>query len=257
MHQSVDLIFVELPLYTALVACACAVGLFTTYLYFRFRARRAATRALFYGGAVIVFAMGWLGARAFHVILNWEYYAARPDEIAQFGAGGLGWRGGVLAGLGALWLLARLHKIPFLKIADGAALGVVLGQALGWYAALGRGANYGSVSDSPIALELPDIYGLVEPRAPVQPAAIGLFALLFAALVALAARRPRAGALFFSALAVTAWGNFALGFARGDESAQMGPWRVDQMVDAAMGATAILGFIGWKLSDARKQNRLD
>ncbi len=245
MHSTLDLIIFDLPIYTALIALACAIGLAATYAYLRSRARRASQRDLFLSGALVVFAAGWIGARVYHVVLHWDYYAARPDEIAQFGAGGLGMRGALIAGFVALALFAWLHKIVFWKIADGAAIGLVLGQAIGWSAALTRGANYGVANDSNIALELPDIYGLVEPRFPLQHAEVALFAAIFIALLFIAARQPRAGTLFLIALAASAWGNAALGFYRGDESVFIGAWRVDQIVDAAMGALALIG-LAWQ-----------
>jgi prolipoprotein diacylglyceryltransferase len=252
MHATLDLFFFDLPVYTALVVMACTIGLGATYAYLRSRAARASRRDLFLNGALLVFGAGWIGARAYHVGLHWDYYAARPDEIAQWGAGGLGLRGALVAGFAALALVAWLHKTNFWKIADGAALGLTLGSAVGWYAALTRGANYGVVSDSRLALELPDIYGLVEPRLPLQHAEMALFAALFIALVWLAARPPRAGTLFLVALAASAWGNFALGFFRGDESVFIGALRVDQIIDAGIGTTALTAFLWW--SRMKKQN---
>ncbi len=246
MQPRLELFFFDLPLYTALVALGCAMGLAATYLYLRARARRAATRELFFvDGALLVFAAGWVGARAYHVAWHWDYYAARPAEIAQFGLGGLGLRGALIAGMLALALLAWLHKIKFWKLADAVALGATLAQGIGWVGALTWGANYGVVSDLPIALELPDGYGLIEPRFPLQHAEIAMFAVLFVGLVVLAARPIEAGTIFFVAICASAWGNFALGFFRGDESVFIGALRADQIVDAGMGIFAA-GGLAWK-----------
>ncbi|MBI3538569.1 MAG: prolipoprotein diacylglyceryl transferase [Chloroflexi bacterium] len=256
MNPTLDLFFFDVPLYTALIALACAIGLLTAYLYLRLRARRGVPRDLFLSGAVFVFAASWLGARGEYVALNWNYYAARPDEIAQFGAGGLGLRGALIAGFFALAVFAWLHKIYFWKIFDGAALGLTLAQSIGWIGALARGANYGAVSDSRIALELPDIYGLIAPRWPVQHAAIGFFALLFLALIAFAARHPRAGALGLIAISASVWGNFALGFYRGDEIFFIGNLRGDQMLDAGLGVLALWVLV-WKTWRTQREMRIE
>jgi len=135
--------------------------------------------------------------------------------------------------------------LRFAKLADASALGLAIGQAIGWGGALARGANYGGVSDSQIALELPDLYGLIAPRFPLQHFEIGLFVALFVGLIVLAARKPRAGTLFLAYLLVAAAANFALGFWRGDETVFVGALRVDQIVDLIFGALA-LGALIWR-----------
>jgi len=241
----IDLIFFDLPTYTALVLLGAVVGLGTAYFYLRRRARRAVTFTLFLDGALIVLAAGGIGARAYHVALNWDYYAARPDEIAQIGLGGLALRGAFVAGLLALAVYVRARGLRFAKLADASALGLAIGQAIGWLGALVRGANYGVVSDSRLALELPDLYGLIAPRFPLQHFEIGLFVGLSIGLLILALRRPRAGTLFLVYLFVASAVNFALGFWRGDETVFVGALRVDQIVDLIFGALA-LGALIWR-----------
>ncbi len=253
MPATLDLIFFDLPTYSALVWLGAAMGLGIAYLYLRKRARRAVSLTIFLDGALFVCAAGWLGARAYHVALNWDYYAARPDEIAQIGLGGLALRGAFIAGLLALALYARARGLRFAKLADASALGLAMGQALGWLGALARGANYGVVSDSQIAVELPDVYGLIAPRFPLQHFEIGLFAGLFVGLLILALRRPRAGTLFLAYLLVAAAANFALGFGRGDETVYVGALRVDQLVDLVFVALA-LGARVWRIATTAKNN---
>jgi phosphatidylglycerol:prolipoprotein diacylglycerol transferase len=244
MPQTLDLVFFDLPIYTAFVFLGAAMGLGVAFWYLRKRARRAVPPMVFLDGALIVCAAGWVGARAYHVALNWEYYAARPDEIAQIGLGGLAMRGAFVAGLIALALYARVRDLRLAKLADASALGLAAGQAIGWIGALARGANYGVVSDSALALELPDVYGLLAPRFPLQHFEIGLFISLFVGLIVLAMQRPRAGILFLAYVLIAALANFALGFQRGDETIFVGAWRVDQIVDLFLSALA-LGTLAW------------
>ncbi|MEW5718696.1 MAG: prolipoprotein diacylglyceryl transferase family protein [Chloroflexota bacterium] len=253
MPPTLDLIFFDLPTYTALVLLGAVVGLSVAYLYLRKRARRAVALTIFLDGALIVCAAGWLGARAYHVALNWDYYAARPDEIAQIGLGGLALRGAFVAGLLALAIYARARALRFAKLADASALGLAIGQALGWVGALARGANYGVVSDSQIAAELPDVYGLIAPRFPLQHIEIGLFVGLFVGLIALALRKPRAGTIFLVYLLVAAAANCALGFWRGDETVYVGALRVDQIVDLGFAALALCMLV-WRIGAAAKKD---
>ncbi len=247
MHPTIDFDLFEIPVYTELVGFGAAAGLLAAYLFLRSRSRRASALPAFLDGALLVFAVGWLGARAYHVATHWEYYAARPDEIAQPGLGGLGIRGALILALIALMFYWAVRRISFWYFADAAALGLAIGQALGWMGALIQGANYGVVSDSPIAIDLPDLYGLVQPRFPLQHAEITVFALLFIGLLFAAAQRPRAGTLFIAYLLLASLANFALGFQRGDDTAYVGALRIDQVVDAALAVLAVLIWAGRRL----------
>ena len=243
MSPSIDLGFKEISLYTALVILGAMVGLATAFLFLRTYSRRIYSLELFLDAALVVFAAGWIGARVYHVALNWEYYSTRSEEILNWEAGGLAMRGAFLAALVALAIFARARRISFWRLADAAGLGLAIGQAIGWVGAFVQGANYGVVSDSVIAMELPNQYGIVEPRVPLQFAETGVFVLLFAGLVALAFRRPRIGALFVVYLWVASLVNFLLGFFRGDESLYVGALRVDQVFDAGFMACALTAWI--------------
>jgi len=245
MHPTLDLNWFELPVYTAIIMLGAAAGLLAAYLFLRSRSRRASAVTVFLDGALIALAAGWVGGRAYHVATHWEYYVARPEEIAQPDLGGLAMRGAVMLALIALALYAAARQIPFWWFADAAAIGLSIGQAIGWVGALIQGTNYGVVSDSQMAIDLPDLYGLVQPRFPLQHAEIALFALLFIGLLYAAFQRPRAGTLFVVYLLLGSLANFALGFQRGDDTVYLGALRIDQVVDAGFVALAVL-VGGWR-----------
>lgn len=236
-----DLDFVEIPLYTALVMLGALVGLGASWLYWRGHVRRAAALSIFLDGAIIGFVAGWIGARAYHVVTHWDYYSARPDEIAQIGLGGLAMRGALIAGFIALMFYARWRRLMLVKLLDATAIGLAAGQAIGWAGALVQGANYGIVSDSQVAMDLPDLYGLIAPRFPLQHAEIILFAVLAIGLVVLAFSKPRPGILFLVYLLIASAANFVLGFQRGDETAWLAGLRIDQWIDA-VGLGVVLLF---------------
>lgn len=244
MHPTIDLGFKEISLYTALVILGAVIGLVSAFLFLRTYSRRVYSLELFLDAALVTFAAGWIGARAYHVLLSWDYYSTRSDQILSWEAGGLGMRGALIAGSMALAIFARVRRVSFWRLADAAGLGLAIGQALGWVGAFVEGANYGAVNDSAIAMELPNLYGIVEPRVPVQYAEIALFVLLFVGLFGWSLQRPRIGVLFVVYLGAAALGNFALGFFRGDESVYLGGLRVDQVFDAAFVAAAL---VGWRL----------
>lgn len=249
MRPTVDLIFFELPVYTALVGLGALVGLLIAYLYLRSRSRRLSRVDLFLDSALVAFGAGWIGARAYHVVMHWDYYQTRPGDIAPLAGlfegsapGGLGIRGAFLLGMLALALYAKVRALSFWHLADAGAVGLAAGQVIGWVGALAQGAHYGVVSDSRIAIELPDLYGLVAPRFPLQHVEILLYAAVFAGLLLLAAQNRPPGTLFFVYLVAIGLSNAALGFQRGDETAYWGGLRIDQLVDVLCAA---LGLAGW------------
>lgn len=240
MKPTLDLFFFDIPLYSALVIAGAVVGLSVAYLFLR--AWRIAGRKHFLDAALVALSAGWIGARAYHVALNWEYYLARPNEIAQIGLGGLAMRGALIAGMIALALYARARRVSFLHSADAGALGLAIGQALGWLGAWAHGANYGALNDSRFALDVPDLYGIIQTRFPFQLAEALLFTGLFIVLLARASREPRAGDLVLAYFLVVSPANFLLGFMRGDETIYLAGLRFDQIVDAGLSAGALVGI---------------
>ncbi len=229
--------------YTGLVALGAVTGLAVAYLFLHSRSRRASAPRAYIDGALLVFIAGWIGARAYHILTNWDYYRARPEEFTAWGVGGLGMRGALILGFIALLVYARVRRFSPGYLFDAAALGLAIGQSIGWIGALVQGANYGVVSESSIAQESPDLYGLVDLRFPVQHAEIALFTLIFIALELLALQRRPAGWLFWVYLFLSSLGNAALGFERGDQTAYVGALRVDQLVDTALVMIALAALV--------------
>ena len=74
---------------------------------------------------------GIIGARLYHVIDLWSYYAAHPAMIAAINQGGLGILGGLAGGSLGLWAFARWRRRSFLALLDVWAPSVLLAQAIG------------------------------------------------------------------------------------------------------------------------------
>ena len=65
---------------------------------------------------VILFVMpiGILGARAYFVAFQWDYYSLHPNELLAFWNGGLAIYGGIIAGVITLLIVCKVKKIkPF------------------------------------------------------------------------------------------------------------------------------------------------
>ncbi|MEI6379167.1 MAG: prolipoprotein diacylglyceryl transferase [Candidatus Falkowbacteria bacterium] len=72
-----------------------------------------------------------IGARLYHVAVQWAYYSHHLNEIPAIWQGGLAIHGAVLAGALTLYLFARRHAMNF-RFMTAALAGVLpLGQAIG------------------------------------------------------------------------------------------------------------------------------
>ncbi len=70
-------------------------------------------------------------SRLYYVIFTWEAYVHRPIDALKIWEGGLSIHGAVAGGVIAGWLFSRAKKLSFGDLADIAAPGVILGQAIG------------------------------------------------------------------------------------------------------------------------------
>jgi phosphatidylglycerol---prolipoprotein diacylglyceryl transferase len=98
---------------------------------------------------VVLFAlpMAIIGARAYYVIFQWDYYSQNPSDIIKIWEGGLAIHGGLIAALITGAIFARVKKISFWKLADIAAPSIILGQAIGrWGNFMNQEAHGGPVT---------------------------------------------------------------------------------------------------------------
>lgn len=91
----------------------------------------------------------FVGARLFHVVDNWPFYAANPSAILAIQNGGLAILGGILGGLAGGLLYARRKGLPIARLLDAAAPGLILGQAIGRIGCTINGDAVGAPTDLP------------------------------------------------------------------------------------------------------------
>ena len=113
---------------------------------------------------------GIVGARAYYVIFEWDYYSAHPGEIFEIWNGGLAIYGGIIGGILAGFITCKLEKLNFLNLLDLVGMSLLIGQGIGrWgnYAnqeAFGTftNANFGMMSDKvkDYIMLHPEKYGL-------------------------------------------------------------------------------------------------
>lgn len=88
-----------------------------------------------------------IGARAYYVFFQWDYYSANPIEIIAIWHGGLAIHGALIGSVLAGFIYSRIKGVSFLKLADLAAPSILLGQAIGrWGNFMNQEAHGGPVS---------------------------------------------------------------------------------------------------------------
>ena len=113
---------------------------------------------------------GIIGARAYYVIFEWDYYREHLLEIFQIWHGGLAIYGGIIGGIIAGFITCKISKLNFLNLLDMLGISLLIGQGIGrWgnYAnqeAFGTftNGNYGMMSDKIVGYisKNPEKFGL-------------------------------------------------------------------------------------------------
>lgn len=182
---------------------------------------------------------GIIGARIYHLIDYWPYYAQNLIEVFYLWQGGLGIFGGIIGGIFSLWLFKKhkkLTKKEFLIMLDLGALGLPLGQAIGRWANYFNQELYGWPTNLPWGIyikpenRLPgfESFTRFHPLFLYESLACLIIFLLFYFLLT-SGKQRKAGFLFFLYLFLYSLTRFWLEFLR-IESWQWGWLKVNQLV---------------------------
>jgi phosphatidylglycerol:prolipoprotein diacylglycerol transferase len=86
---------------------------------------------------------GIIGARAFYVFLNLQFFASNPHEILMIQKGGLAWQGGLILGVLVTTLFIKRRKLFLPAVFDLLAPYLALGQSIGRIGCFLNGCCYG------------------------------------------------------------------------------------------------------------------
>ena len=234
---------------------------------------------IYLGGLVL----GILGARLFHVALNWDYFTDNRAEIWVIGAGGLDWHGAVLGGMIGLALVlwmqnsvlswaVRHHYVQtevtrqsFNRLVASLILALPLIGLGGWVGCLAAGCGYGKEVDSLAnysrwaTSELVDVFGIVAPRynTPYFGMALCGLALIIGLVMLVLGRKSPPDALkgrrFWWLLAFMSAGMFMIGFYRADHTLVFFGLRGDQIVDVIMALWSAV--VALRIRDDKRSER--
>lgn len=87
-----------------------------------------------------------IGARLYYVFFNWSYYSTRMIEIFKVWEGGLAIHGAIIVGI--LWIIfyTKKYQVSTLRILDIAAVGIIIGQAIGRWGNFFNGEAHGPLT---------------------------------------------------------------------------------------------------------------
>ena len=102
--------------------------------------------------------LGYVGARIYYVIFEWNYYSQHLDEIIAIWNGGIAIYGGLLAGLAVLLVFCYKRMLPSFLMLDIITPGVMAAQILGrWGNFINQEAHGGPTTLAFLqSLHLPD-----------------------------------------------------------------------------------------------------
>src|SRR5919107_1181882 len=126
-----------------------------TWLTGRELARKGYDPALALDSLFLVVPLGFVGARIYHVITDFDLYADDPiPGVFAVWNGGLGTYGAVAGGFLGLVLFGWYRGVSSLVLADAAAPGLILAQAIGRWGNYFNQELFGRPSDLPWAIQI-------------------------------------------------------------------------------------------------------
>lgn len=199
-----------------------------------------------------------IGARFWQVFFyEWEYYLQNLAEVFMIWHGGLAIQGALVGAFLAGLIYTRVHRVNFWRLADIAAPGLILGQAIGRIACFLNGDAYGTPTGSNFGIVYPEgtpayaAYG----SQPLWPAEVweGQWDMIVFAIILILSRWRKwpQGFLFLSYLILYSVGRFALDFLRGDGPHYLFNWTSGQWTSVA---TILVSLVFMAILNFRKSN---
>ena len=212
------------------------------------------------GGAI----GGIVGARAYFVLLRWDYYGQNLDQIFNTRSGGMAIYGGLIGGLLVGLLMCKLRKVKAKPALDLVVGGFFIGQCIGRWGNFINVEAFGGNTGLPWGMSSPSIASYltqheaeleaigmnIDPNMPVHPTFLyeSLWCLMGFMLIAWYTKRRRFDGEL--TLLYTAWYGAGRAVIEGlrTDSLMWGPVRVSQALAlvAFVTATALLIWLGQK-----------
>ena len=109
----------------------------------------------YYDLAIYAVIFSVMGARLYYVIFKWEDYKDDLASIFNIRQGGIAIYGAVIAAVITVFVYTRIKKLSFVRMADTAVFGLVLGQIIGRWGNFFNREAFGEYTNSLFAMRLP------------------------------------------------------------------------------------------------------
>ncbi len=193
---------------------------------------------------------GFIGARIYYVLFNFEIYKNDPVSIFKIWEGGLAIHGGLIAGFMTMYLYCKKYNVRLLKITDMAVPGILLAQSIGrWGNFFNMEAHGGAVLRSTLEnLHIPEfiINGMNINGIYYHPTFFyeSLWCLLGFIILSLLKHYKylKVGSLTFSYLCFYSVGRFVIEALRTD-SLMLGGFKVAQVLSIILFIIGIIGLM--------------
>ena len=168
------------------------LGFFEVFLWFRSQRQRLGfSMAEVYDISILLAGCVVLGGRVVEVIFyEWPYYSQHPSQIPWIWLGGMSTHGLLLGGTIGTAIFCRIHRRPFLTIADELVIPGAFLMGVGRIGNFIDGQIVGGVTTMPWGVKFPDAEGFRHPVV-IYDAIKNL--LLVPVLIAIRKRDPKPG----------------------------------------------------------------
>ncbi len=137
--------------YGIIIAIAMMVGFFLVLLLAK---KSGQNTDNYYDLFILVIIFSIVGARAYYVAFNWDYYQIRPSQILNIRGGGLAVYGGIIASLLVLSIFCLVKKLKFFQVADTGIIGLTIGQVIGRFGNFFNMEAFGSYTNNLFAMRM-------------------------------------------------------------------------------------------------------
>jgi phosphatidylglycerol:prolipoprotein diacylglycerol transferase len=196
---------------------------------------------------------GLAGARLLYVATNWPVFAANPLWVFQFQRGGMVFYGGLIGGAAAVTAYVLAKRLPVAVIADGGAMAVPLGSAIGRLGCFLNGCCSGRTTDAWFGIVFPQTFSKVIPTQLIDS---GANLLIFLVLLHLTVRvRPRPGVLWWGFLTLYGTSRFLVEMLRVNPPLALGLTQA-QWISVPMVVAGLAG-LAWMYARTRSGDGRD
>ncbi len=206
-----------------------------------------------YNVALALVIGGIIGARGLYILENWSLFEDDLGDIFAINTGGISIYGALIGGAIGAWGYAYITRLPSIpKAADIAAIGAILGMAVGRIGDIINGEHFAEATSLPWGVRYTDADGpsfireavglLEQPQHPaVGYELLGDLA-IFLLLLLIYARGTRSGVTFFSFMFLYGALRLGVSFLRLDDIVLLG-LRTAQLISIASMAIALPAII--------------